>query len=145
MCFQRGRVYCHIFLKFVRGRVYCYIFLESVRGRDYWERGRFFYHRGRLLQITEARGIKFKREELSIRESLVFKFHHAMTCCVAINSKEGDYWIQLSNCVLSLMLHKWHTSYLSASIELSWFTRWFSVYTELSWFARWFSVSTKHS
>lgn len=33
-----------------------------------------------------------------------------MTCCVAINAKEGDCWIQLFNCVLSLMLHKCHIS-----------------------------------
>ena len=75
------------------------------------------------MQISEACGVKSKREKLSIRENLVFKFHHAMTCCVAINAKEGDCWIQLSNCVLYLMLHKCHTSYQSTFIELCWFTR----------------------
>ena len=34
------------------------------------------------------------------------KFHCAMTCCVAINAKEGDCWIQLYNCLLSLMSQK---------------------------------------
>ena len=28
-------------------------------------------------------------------EGRVFKFHSVMTCCVAINAKEGDCWIQL--------------------------------------------------
>ena len=68
-------------------------------------------------------GVKSKREKLSIRESLVFKFHHAMTCCVATNAKERDCWIQFSNCGLSLMSHKCYTSYLSAFIELSWSAR----------------------
>ena len=40
----------------------------------------------------EVFGVKYKREKLSIREILDFKFHCAMTCCVAINSKEGDCW-----------------------------------------------------
>lgn len=47
------------------------------------------------------------------------KFHCAMTCCVAINAKEGDCWIQLfeGHCwisyVLSLMSHKSHINYHS--------------------------------
>ena len=41
-----------------------------------------------------------------------------MTCCVAINAKEGDCWKQLINCVLSLMLHKCHIRYQSFT-ELS--------------------------
>ena len=48
----------------------------------------------------------------------VLKFQNAMTCCVSINAKEGDCWIQLSNCVLSLMLHKCHISHQSMSTEL---------------------------
>ena len=58
----------------------------------------------------EAFGIKSKREKLLLRGNLVLKFYFAMTCCVAINVKEGDYWIQLFNCVLSLMLHKFYIS-----------------------------------
>ena len=52
--------------------------------------------------------VKSKGEKVFVRESLVLKFHYAMTCCVAINAKEGDFWIQLFNCVLSLMLLKCH-------------------------------------
>ena len=63
---------------------------------------------------------------------LALKFHCAMTCCVAINAKEGDFLIQLFNCVLSLMLHKCHIS-------------WQTVLTELSWSAKKISESTKHS
>ena len=105
----------------------------KVRGRDYWKRGRVYCHRGRLLQITKAWGVKSKREKLSIRERLVFKFYCAMTCCIAINAKEGDCWIQLSNCVLFLMLHKCHTSYLLVASKLRWYARWFSMSTEYSW------------
>ena len=43
-----------------------------------------------------------------------------MTCCVAINAKEGDCWIQLFNYVFSLMLHKCHISYQIESTELRW-------------------------
>ena len=90
-----------------------------------------FLHRGRLLHEEEVFDVKYKREKLSIRETLVLKFHCAMTCCVAINAKEGDCWIQLSNCLLSLMSHKWH---ISCQLVL----------TELTWLARWFSLSTEH-
>ena len=41
-----------------------------------------------------------------------------------------DRWIQLSNCVLSLMLHKCHTSYLSDFTDLSWCAKWFTISTE---------------
>ena len=37
-----------------------------------------------------------------------------MTCCVAINAKEGDCWI-----VLSLMSHKFHINYLSQFTNLT--------------------------
>ena len=73
--------------------------------------------------IREVCGIKSKREKISIRLRLVFKFHRAMTCRVAINAKEGDCWIQLSNCVLSLMSQKCHISYQSVSTKLSWLAR----------------------
>ena len=43
----------------------------------------------------------------------VFLFHLAMTCCVAINAKEGDCWI-----VLSLMSHKCHINHQILSTEL---------------------------
>ena len=38
----------------------------------------------------EVFDVKSKREKLSVRNSLVLKFHYAMTCCVSINAKEGD-------------------------------------------------------
>ena len=49
---------------------------------------------------------------------LALKFHCAVTC-VAINAKEGDCWIQLINCVLSLMLHKFHISINVISVLVS--------------------------
>ena len=49
-----------------------------------------FLHIRTLLHEGEVFSIKSKREKISIRESLVLKFHYAMTCCVAINAKEGD-------------------------------------------------------
>ena len=77
---------------------------------------------------------------------LLSNFISAMTCCVAINAKEGYCWIQLSNCVLSLMLHKCHISYqiestkfcrsekqFTKSTELSRSVKPFAVYTERSW------------
>ena len=73
--------------------------------------------------IRKVCGIKSQREKLSIIENLVFKFHCAMTCCVAINAKEGDCWIQLSNYVLSLMLHKFHISCQSMLTKLTWLAR----------------------
>ena len=43
---------------------------------------------------------------------LLFFLHvEVMRCCVDINAKEENCWIQLSNCVLSLILHKCHISY----------------------------------
>ena len=46
MCCQRGRVYCHTFLKFVnlkfvKERVYYYIFLDLVRGEITEKEGEF--------------------------------------------------------------------------------------------------------
>ena len=46
-----------------------------------------------------------------------------MACCVSINTKEGHCWIQLINCVLSLMLHKYHISHQTESIELTWVSK----------------------
>ena len=46
-----------------------------------------------------------------------------MTCCVAINAKEGDCWKQLFNCVLSLMLHKCHISHQTESTKLRMFSK----------------------
>ena len=42
-----------------------------------------------------------------------------MTCCIAINFKEGDCWKQLINCVLSLTLHKMSYHFLSVYAELT--------------------------
>ena len=66
------------------------------------------------------------------KKNLVLKFHYDMTYCVDINFKEGDFWIHLSNCVLSLMLHKCHTSHLLALTKLNWFARRFTMSTKCS-------------
>ena len=71
---KEGEIYCHIFLKFVwKVKLLCNSFTEG----DYWKRENFWY----LERKIEGR--------------CVFKFHSVMTCCVAINAKEGDCWIQL--------------------------------------------------
>ena len=93
MCCQRGRSLLSYLSKILSFQEEENSFIEG----EYYNEGEFF-------------GIKSKREKISIRGSLVSKFHYAMTCCVAINAKEGDCWIQLFNCVLSLMLHKCHIS-----------------------------------
>ena len=45
-------------------------------------------------EITE-RGRIFWYFVKKIEGGRIFKFHSVMTCCVAINAKEGDCWIQL--------------------------------------------------
>ena len=70
---KEGEIYCHIFLKFVRlEKFLCNSFTEG----DYWKREKSYWKREKSV-------------------GLVFKFHSVMTCCVAINAKEGDCWIQL--------------------------------------------------
>ena len=71
------------------------------------------------ISEEETFDVNSKREKISIKESLVLKFHCAMTCCVSINAKEGDFWIQLSNCVFSLMSHKCHISCQVVSTKLT--------------------------
>ena len=75
---KEGEVYYHMILKFVilRRRKCFNSFIEG----DHCNEGETF-------------GVKSKREKLYAKGSLVLKFHYAMTCCVAINAKEGDCWI----------------------------------------------------
>ena len=68
-----------------------------------------------------------------------------MTCCVAINAKEGDCWIQLINCVLSLMLHKCHISHQTESVELKCLAQQLTESTEFRWSAKQFTESIEHS
>ena len=84
-------------------------------------------------------------ENCSVRKRLVFKFDSTLTCCVSINAKEGDCWIQLSNCVLSLMLHKCHISYQTESTEFYQSEKQFTESTELSRSVKPFAVYTEHS
>ena len=53
-----------------------------------WEKKSFFCN-----SFTE--GDYWKRESFLSNRENYFKFHSAMTCCVAINAKKGDCWIQL--------------------------------------------------
>ena len=88
-----------------------YLSKTCFKGKNFQE-GKVYCHRIYVIYYMKKKIFdeNFKREKFFVRESLVLKFHCAMTCCVAINAKEGDCWIQLSNCVLSLMLHKCHIS-----------------------------------
>ena len=72
------------------GEFYCHIFLNSeicVNKKVYViPSQREITERGRIVLILCC----------IVRLRLVFKFHSTMTCCVAINAKEGNYWIVLS-------------------------------------------------
>ena len=74
ICCQRGRdLLSYLSEICVKVKFLCNSFTEG----DYWKRENFWY----LERKIEGR--------------CVFKFHYIMTCCVAINAKEGDCWIQL--------------------------------------------------
>ena len=55
--------------------------------REITKRRRVYHLIGRTILLTSEK-------------DLFSKFHYAMTCCVAINAKEGDCWIQLINCMV---------------------------------------------
>ena len=69
---KEGEFYCHIFLKFE----------EEFSQREITVRGRIVF----VLHYKD--------------KDLFSNFISAMTCCVAINAKEGDCWIQLVNCMV---------------------------------------------
>ena len=75
-----------------------------------------------ILQLTLLLQI---RVWFSLGSAIIFSRSRMLVSNLAIsfNSSTNFCWIQLSNCVLSLMLHKCHTSYLSAFTELSWSTK----------------------